>query len=713
MPVVWRRILVAGTFLLFLVWGWSQWNLLEPPSYGDPLEFVWGVRWYSEAITGSHSPFFTDRIFHPEGWHVGTLSYSPYLLLAGGPLYTLASGGLVYNVAVFAALLVAFSGTYLAARRIVGLYPATVAAAGYTFAFPVFFRALAHLNVLGGIAALPWLLWAMWRARDCHFGRRWLLVSGFIWGLAINSSFYFLFVGGLIILFSAAWQRQRPWRVVGSLFLPATVALLFNLPFFVLYWSARRADAVNFVDVSHIAAWGISVNSLILPSLAHPIFGGVARRVYTASINEPALMSLGVVAPLIALASLRWLRQEPRLRVLWLLLIAGAVLGLGPYLKWDERIQNSNLAEPVNSVVWQIGHRVKPTLFPEEAPPPSLRTAVPLPELALLAVAPLWEGVRVPARFAYLALLAIPLLAAFTLTKLQPRWLVLPLTLLWLVEILPPGRGTNEPPLRPHPAFAWLESQPVLPEEGIIDVQYDRMLTEAAVILATDYHGLPTASGIGSQWPAHSNFLNDWYHRQGPASPEFAYLLRRFRVRYLLLHVRSAEERRLQPLLAANPGLATADCFDPEPGPSPWAYPICIYEVLPQSVELDVVLRGGWHNPEEWGVWASSPVATAEWVATESEDTVVNMDAFPFCEALPQTLRMTADGVSLGEATWESCDNKQLQWTIPGELVRVGWNSLTFTFERTTVPAEVTGGTNPDPRALALGFSRLELLRAP
>ncbi|MDT8306465.1 MAG: glycosyltransferase family 39 protein [Anaerolineae bacterium] len=708
LPVVWRRIVVAGAFLLFLVGRWGHWDLFVPPAYGDPLEVVWGIRWYHEALTGAHDLLFTDRVFHPEGWHVGTFPYSPYLLLAGALLYPLIGAGLFYNIVALAALLLAYTGTYLVARQLVGAVLATFAAVGYVFVFPVFWRAFGHLNVLGGLAALPWLLWAIWRTEEHDHSLRWLLVLGLIWGLAITSSFYFIFIGGLLIVLAVRW-RPQPFRNLSRLLFTAFVAFLFNLPHFVLYIVARHADAVAFVAVSDINYWGMSANSVISPSLFHPYLGGVARHMYSGSRHEPAVMSFGVVAPLVALGSVRWLRHSARLRALWLLAIAGTLLALGPYLKWDGKVIGGAWFAPVNEGIWRVGNELKPGLFPENTAPPPLDSAVPLPELALLAVVPLWEGVRVPARFAYLAVLAIPLLAAFTLSRLRRTWLVVLLALLWLVEVVPSRQGTSVAPLEPHPAHTWLANQVVAAGEGVVDVRSDSLITDPAIMLATDYHGLPTASGISSQWPAHSRFLNRWYAHYGLESPDLAYVLQRFQIRYLLLHVQSAKDRAVQPFLDAAPGLAKVNCFEPSSRPSPWAYPICIYEVEPIRGNLDLVLQDGWNIPEDWGVWAANSVASANWVALEAGETTLTVDALPYCGSIPQSMRVSVGEVVVGETTWHDCESKQLQWTIPSSALQVGWNSLTFYFDRALVPAEVSGGANLDPRPLAVGFSRLEL----
>src|SRR5690606_33835599 len=149
------------------------------------------------------------------------------------------------------------------------------------------------------------------------------------------------------------------------------------------------------------------------------------------------LMNLGVVGGLLAVYGLRYVHRTPALRPLALLLLVGLVLGLGVYLKWDDRARQLALFRPLYSAIWQMGHWLKPAVFTPTTPPAELADAIPLPNLLLVALVPFWEGMRTTARFAYLAILAAPLLAATALQHMRRPFLRYGLLALWLLEIVP------------------------------------------------------------------------------------------------------------------------------------------------------------------------------------------------------------------------------------------------------------------------------------
>ena len=731
-----ERLWPWAPFLLFLLWGWQNWDLQTLPAYGDTLEVVWGLEWYYDSLVASgRSPAYMPLVFHPEGWHTATFAHSPYLLIALLPLYAVAGGSSVYNVVALALLGIAFLGTYLAARLFVGRGPATLAALGYAFTYPLFVRLASHLNVLGGAALLPWILWALIRLNRRRITWGHLAGIGLLWGISINFSFYYIFIGGLLILvYLVTLARERrslrlPERlqrvavhrpllgevleraILGTSM--AMVAVLFNLPYFVAFWRARTADSIAFFDIVHLHSWGISLNSMFSPAVGHPLLAPVARSIYTANINEAAFMSLGIVAPLLALYNLRFMHQDRQLAFFLVLLFVGIVLGLGVYLKWNEELVHLPILSPLNNLVWRIGYALKPHLFFQDTPPNRLAEGIPLPELWLAALVPFWEGVRTVARYAFLALLAVPLLAAVTIERAGSRWLQLLLAVLWLVEIFPPRLGSELPLPTPHPAHIWLEAQTLAPDEGIVDLRARWLLNSGATILATDFHQKPTAAGVGSQVPEHTTFLDNWLREHGAADPILPSILRAFDVRYMLLHMRQDAERDALATLKTSTAYDLVNCFKPRPDQSPWMYPICILEVLPGEPPIDVVLENGWHDLEPWGIWADGDRSEARWVATAKSNHLLAVDAFPHCVPdLQQWTQIAVNGRQVAFYEWQTCEDWHGQISIPAEIVQIGWNEISIAYGYAARPAEVTGGENPDGRNLSVGFSRLELSQA-
>lgn len=718
-----QLLVPVALFIIFLLWGWRNWYLFTRlPAYGDVLEVVWGWDWYAGALREGYSPFFYNLVFHPQGWHTATLAHSPTFFLFSLPLYWLGGPAFAYNLLALIGLGTAYTGMFLAARRYVPWLPATLAAVSFTFSWPLFIRAAHHMNILLGAALLPWLLWSVVKMQAEGVTGRKLLFIGLLWGLSICFSFYFLFLGGLVLL--ACWLfpftkalSTRSWLHWRHLLVVGLVAFLFNLPLFLLFWQARRADAVATWDITHLNIWGLSLNAVLSPSVSNPWLRSVAAWFYRGNINETAFMGLGFIGGLCALFSLRYLPGRAQLRALAALLIIGVLLGLGVYLKWDERTIPMEFFRPVNAAIWQVGHTLKPQLFSGDLPPDDLATGIPLPDLILVALVPFWEGVRTVARFAFVAWLAAPILAAFVLNRISLRPLRYGLMLLWLFEIVPIPNGSGLPlPDTPHPAHAWLAEQTLAPGEGIIDLQINTTQFGGATLLATQTHGQPTASGVGSQIPAHSAWFDAWYRAADPLDPDLAPLLRAFDVRYVLFTTWDEHVNYIIGQLGEREGLTHVDCFQPGPAPTPWPYPICVLEVDPPPIpQTNLILREGWHEAEPWGVWAAGEQSTAQWVATTTEQEVVlNLEAFPYCrDNQEQQIEIFLNDQPLTTYNWSGCENWNATLPIPPGRIQVGWNDFEFHYAYTAVPAEESGGENPDPRSLSVGFSRLMVEEAP
>jgi len=63
----------------------------------------------------------------------------------------------------------------------------------------------------------------------------------------------------------------------------------------------------------------------------------------------------------------------------------------------------------------------------------------------------------------------------------------------------------------------------------------------------------------------------------------------------------------------------------------------------------------------------------------------------------------------LATVLFQDCDEKQWTFVIPANLIREGWNALDLRFAYVRSPAEASGGKNPDPRSLAVGFRTLRV----
>jgi hypothetical protein len=718
------------------------------PGYNDTLEIVWVLRWYEGALRGLHGMAVYPLTFHPQGWHVASYGQGPGMYIPMLPLYWLGGAAFAYNITALLSFPLAFIGMYKLAGRFApakgaGLHPrlpATVAALLFTFCGFRWFRIDGHLNILFSSALLPWMAWALERWLDSQEGQRrgygWLALIGLLWAMTIPTSWYFAFIGGGLL---AAWlggylvARRISFRqALVGIALPALIALVVNAPWLVWFVGERAAANVLPYDAAEVSMWDASLNALFAPNVAHPWLGAVARWIYRGPVNEPGLANLGLAACLVALVGL-W--RACKDRRWWPVLVCtgiGLVLALGLRLHWNGAVVHWTALRPLNTVLWQLGHAIKPDVFASAQPPESFATAVPMPGLLLSVAVPLMERARVFARYALIGSIGVYLLVALGLGQLRRTWAQALLAGLLIFELLPPPSRVVPFPPPAHPAFGWLAEQRISPA-GIIDLgswQQDLLYvtSNGNAIWATEFHGQPTVAGTGSNWPAHVTFLSRWFQSNPHAflNRDLVPLLRYYNVRYIVFHVVGGYAEELLEEARQNPQLQNMRCFQPSSLSSgaarpaggtragvpvdvgPWPYPICIIEVPPGETASDVLFREGWSGREEWGRWIEGTEARAEWVATSRTPHTLALKVFPFCvPGRRQQLKVEINRVELAGHKWQECEDWTADIKIPTSLVQVGWNEVVFRSDYALRPVDATNGQNPDPSPLSLGVTRL------
>ncbi len=715
-PVI-RLLFPWLVFWALFAWGWQVRNPFTdiPACYESPdaFEVLWGIRWYHEALFSRHlTPFFTNLAFHPIGWHTTTLAHTPTLFVIAQPLYMVGGEVFTYNIFVVTALVVAFAGTVRFMRLFTRDAAALVAALAFTFAGARWFRVNeGHLPILWLSGLLPWLAWMLEQARTAPECRKWPLLAGLLWGAMIHWTLYGIFLGAALF---AVWGRFifRPEGIRRGLWI-AIIALIIGLPVIGLYAWGQAQDQTRFFSAEDDVMWSASLNSLSVPSVFHPLppVRRIARSVYTGPYNESGIINLGPVMSLLALFGLVVaLRARPRAAGPVWLTGMGLVLGLGLWLRWNGDVLQFPPLRPLNVAIWRLGHALKPEIFPSPDPPPFLETGVPLPGLLLIAIVPSAEGARTFARYGLIGILGAATLAGMALPRL-PRLLRYLLITLWLVEILPPSTGSFPVPYGEHPAYAWLAEQDMGPE-GIVDIIYPTVMLSGAVVWASELHHHPTAAGTGSSWPRHFAALWDYFWNDEAALSRLrtGLVLQQYRVRYLFLHLRGPREEAMWKMVRNNPAFRPLRCFDPLPGPTLWPYPICIAEVLPTQRPIQVAPIKGWSDLEEWGMWSEGTRAEAGWIASERRDYALHIGAFPFC--VPdqhQRMSVFVNGKKIAEHLWEDCEHWEGTIPIPATIIRAGWNTFTFEYAYAIRPYELTRGEQVDHRALAVGFTALEI----
>jgi hypothetical protein len=579
-------------FLAILAWGWRAWDLVHAvPAYEDTLEVLWIARWYADALHGLHGVRLYPLTFYPAGWHITTYGEGPSMLLLLLPLYWLGGAAFAYNVAVLLTFVLAFAGMLRLARPLVGNFGATIAALLFTFWGFRWYGIIGHMNILIATALLPWMLCFVERACSSHRRARiWLALAGVLWALMIISSPYFVFLGGILLL---VWIGGRALggsvscrQAARSLILTGAVALILSGPY--LIWFARETRLVGaaFFDMAEVSSWDASLNSLPIPHIYHPVLEPVARWLYHGPVNEPGQANFGLLASLLALVGVVAAWPKRSWRPVLLVAGVGLLLALGLTLKWNGDTVTWPALRVLNAALWRVGHFLKPAFFTSSEPPAPFDTAVPLPGMYLSALVPFWERARVLARYAYLASVGVFLLTALGLTRARRTWARVLLAGLLLFEVLPPPTANLPFPLSPHPAFQWLAEQPLSPGEAVIDLgswQPDLVFTPIGGMIPweTEMHHKPTIGGASSVWPPQVTALDQWLaaHPHPFQNPEFVPLLRSYEARWILFHVSGGTARDMLAEARQNPALTNFHCFDPQPGPSPWDYPMCLIEI--------------------------------------------------------------------------------------------------------------------------------------
>jgi hypothetical protein len=721
----------VGPWLLFaalLGWGWRTTDLFHTvPAYDDVLEGLWALNWYDQALRTGSSAALYPLAFHPVGFQVPTYAWGPVNFLLLIPLNRIGGAPFAYNVATLVAFLLAFAGTYLLAQRFTSRLGATVAALLYTFWGFRWYGIIGQLNINLGSALLPWIVWSL--ERGLTSSRRswiWYGLAGAIWAASVNSSLYYIWIGGFAILaWLTGWllSRRARWRrILGSAIVVLLTAVALSLPDILVFWRASAAAAAPPFTIYDLNVLGASINSLPIPYLFHPFLQAVARSIYHGPVDSEASMAnLGLLACLIALVGLRAARRAKAWRPVLVMGCLGLILALGVTLRWDDRIVEVGLLRPLNQVVWRIGHYLNPSFFfVGPVPPGDFKGAVPLPGFFLAAVVPYFAGARVLARYAVLAGLAVFLLASLGLTQIRNKWLRPLLAALLIFEVLPSPTLSFSFPPAPHPAFEWLHEQSIAPD-GIVELSAtpDAQLTlqmGGKAIWATLYHNQATVSGMSSVLPGHTAYLMRWLseHPHAFQDPELIPLLRFYHIRYVILHVDSGWGSEALAEAKSNSELRYVQCFPPATQNGAWNYPICALEVLPPATpDFNTLFREGWSGPEAWGRWIDGTEGRSLWVATARTAQRLSMQAFPLCvPGREQQISIKVNGIPLTTHDWVDCAAWSAEITIPPDLVRIGLNDLTVQADYAMSPADLSGGADPDPRALSVGFTKLRVEQA-
>lgn len=459
-----------------------------PVALTDPPSQVWVLAWDVHALTTDPTHLYDGNIFYPLRQ---TLAFqdtglsmmpivAPIILLTGAPV-------LAYNVLFVLSFAFCAWGAFLLARLLTGS-TAGAYVAGAVYGFSAYRMAhLIHLNLLCAMfIPVVLLFWERARRGDA---RNWIGVGVFFILQALAALYYAAFLAvALVLLFvldvlharrlrysdPTATLRLRRFALGGVATALATGLVMAPLLLPYLHtsgsldglaqaqlFSADIRDFVHTINLNILYGWT-----------------GAALGVSPLTLQEqylwPGLVTLGLIV--YGLRGLGLSREERFVRRSYLVLcIATALLCLGPSLK----------------------------VFGQ-------RTGIPMPYIFLYNV-PGFAGWRDPTRFGALYTLALAVLAAYGVARLQPRSILrvtqrrlLVVALVagvlaesWIAPIATPAIATGA---AVPPVYRWLAARPDHAAVLELPINWDNWTTwsyQTASMYFSTYHWHPILSGIG------------------------------------------------------------------------------------------------------------------------------------------------------------------------------------------------------------------------
>ncbi|WP_161569184.1 hypothetical protein [Candidatus Oscillochloris fontis] len=453
----------------------------------DGWQNVWNLWWVHQALSSGQNPFFSDRIFYPQGANLAlqTLGLSNGIMV--WPVTALWGPTAGYNAAVLLALvLTGVAGYALAIEVGVGRWVAFLAGLIYTCS-PYHFTRIydGQLELL----TLQWpTFYALFLVRTLQQRqRRDALLAGLCLALTGYTSLYYLVFMAIFSLGVLLIWTWSPRQSLGNLVLLGGSALLLLLPLLLPALATATGENGSVVTITRAEVVHRSANLLDigLPSYLHPIWGerlfvAVSHAWHGYSGDWNAALGYTVLG-------LALLGSYGRWRTLWRWwAIAGVALlfALGPEL--------------------QIG---------------PWRTGLPLPFVLFDLVPGLSLGRR-PALFVALISLALIPPLAYGLERL------IALRRSWLIVLVLLGVGFEFTP-RPwplhsasiHPIYRELAEQP----GAILEIPPSRYKYSLPQ-LAQTVHGRPILGGYLARipyypWPDDAPILNMLWQMRLPDGP--------------------------------------------------------------------------------------------------------------------------------------------------------------------------------------------------
>jgi hypothetical protein len=527
--------LVAGFFVAgtaALTWPWlARFGTHIFGSPGDNYEFLWKLWWVPHRIGLGRTPFFAENVFPQSGgYHLGATDMSASATFLFAPLTRVTGPVLVYNLVMLLSYVLAGLGTYLLARRFgAGRLPAVLAGAAFAWCPFHLWQATAHLNV----AQTGFTPWVFLTADGLVSRRRprdgvWFGLALALAGLTTWYRLIFLLLTVPVFLLVRTLQARAPLRrLIAPLALAGATAGALLVPLLLpafSYSATGRAPAFK-----EAASYSLSVEDYLMPPPGHPV-----TSYWTADMlagqNYERIVYPGVVVLLLALGCIAVPKLRRRSLAVAAVAVVAAVLSFGPVLLWFGRPVVVDLGLHRPTVLHEVALETDPN-----APPTTM--AVPMPVYPIARYVPGLQGLRAWARAAEMAVLALDVMAALTLTLLlarvpRPSRILVGAGVLALVVADLHVRGDILVRPEPRPVDRWLAAQPG--RFRIIQLPWLRGQSGTSLYYSA-YNGKDVTLTQASVLPDAVVQAHDALFYTFPYGRDWVTALQRWDVRYLLV----------------------------------------------------------------------------------------------------------------------------------------------------------------------------------
>jgi hypothetical protein len=354
-PICFSRFIAVWALAFYLILSltffgrWINWSSFYFGYTTDSLLFVWFLHWWPFAITHGLNPFICRYVWFPAGYNVTWATSVPVLAILMWPVTALGGPVLSYNILAVTAPALAAWTAFLLIRDITRDWAASLLC-GFLFGFctPELLQ-LGQLN-LSSVLLIPLiLLLCLRRLQDRVKRKTFIILLSTSLALQLGISTEVLaslcLMGGLtwavFAVFGSASERWSLFRLAIDIILCAPLTACITAPF--LYYLV-----IGLADVPQIhPVWMQLMEALYLFVPVVPVHSGSAVLVSVSKQLRgfaPDYFTY-VSAPVLAILSIHFCRHmgKPNIRALLILIVATALLSLGPELFVNGRLTGLKL----------------------------------------------------------------------------------------------------------------------------------------------------------------------------------------------------------------------------------------------------------------------------------------------------------------------------------------------------------------------------------